>query len=270
VQRAGFDGVWSSGLEISASHCVPDANILSMSDFLAATADMTRAVSLPVIADCDTGYGDANNVRYAVERHEACGAAAICIEDKTFPKRNSFDTGPHTLVSIAEFSGKVLAAKSAQRDPDTFVLARTEALIAGLGLSEALRRAAAYADAGADAVLVHDRGADPRTLFSFAERWRRETPLVVVPTTFHVVTASQLESAGIKMVIYANQGLRASIAAVSSVLARILADDGTTKVEDCIAPISEVLDLQGFPELRRNERLFGAVPLESRRSAVGD
>lgn len=155
AERAGFDGVWSSGLEVSASQGVPDTDILTMSELLGVASSMAAAVDVPVIADCDAGYGNAHNVMNMIRRYEAAGIAAVSIEDKRFPKVNSFIPGRQELAPIGEFCGKLAAAKEAQRHPGLMVIARIEALIAGWGMDEALRRGEAYARAGADAVLIH-------------------------------------------------------------------------------------------------------------------
>lgn len=253
AERAGFDGVWSSGLEVSASHGVPDADILTMTESLAVAQSMVASVDIPIVADCDAGYGNCNNVIHLVRKYEAAGVAAICIEDKAFPKVNSFLPGRRELVSIPEFVGKIAAAKDTQRTLDFMVIARIEALVAGCGLDEALRRGQAYADAGADAVLIHATGGSPEPVLEFAAAWDDDVPLVVMPTTYHTVTASDLESAGVKMVIYANHGLRASISAVARTFSEILRTGGSTAVEDVIAPLSAVYDLQNVEQMQSQE-----------------
>ncbi|MER8235564.1 isocitrate lyase/phosphoenolpyruvate mutase family protein [Streptomyces sp. NPDC094049] len=256
AERAGFDGVWSSGLEVSASHALPDADILTMTELLEVARSMAAAVSVPVVADCDAGYGNANNVMHMIRRYEAAGIAAVSIEDKRFPKMNSFIPGRQELAPVAEFAGKIAAAKSAQAAPDMMVIARIEALVAGWGLDEALRRAEAYADAGADAVLIHARGQSPDPVLDFLRHWQGRLPVVVVPTTYHTVTADELSEAGAKLVIYANHGLRASIAAVGEVFESILRDGRTTGIEPRIAPLATVFDLQGMAALQQAEERF--------------
>ena len=160
AQEAGFGAVWVSGFELSASYAVPDASILPTSTHLEITRAMAEVQDLPLIADIDTGFGNAVNVAYVVPRYEAAGAAAVVIEDKTFPKDSSLRTGGRQiLVPIPEFQGKIAAAKAAS---SILVIARTEALIAGLGEREALRRGVAYAEAGADAVLIHSQKKNTR------------------------------------------------------------------------------------------------------------
>ncbi len=156
VEEAGFEGVWASGFEISASFAVPDASILTMTELLEASRRMAAAVSIPVIADCDTGFGNAINAMRTVEAFERAGIAGLCIEDNVFPKRCSFYPGVKRLLAeVDEQAMKIRAALAARASADFVVVARTEALIAGWGLDEALRRGRAYADAGADGILIH-------------------------------------------------------------------------------------------------------------------
>ena len=256
AERAGFDGVWASGLEISTSFAVPDANILTMSEYLAAAQSMADAVTIPVVADCDTGFGNSNNVIYVVKKYEAAGIAAVCIEDKFFPKVNSFVPGRQELAPIAEFVGKIMAAKNAQRSLDFMVIARVEALIAGWGQAEALKRARAYADAGADAVLIHSKTRSPQPIVDFSQAWDFRVPLVVVPTTYYSITAQELAELGVKMVIYANHGLRAAIRSVEETFAEILRAGTTAAVEPNIAPMRLVFELQGMVQMKRDEERY--------------
>src|SRR5262252_2423747 len=140
AEEAGFDAVWASGFGISAVQAVPDANILTLTETLEAVRRICDAVSVPVVADCDNGYGNAINVMRTASEFERAGAAGICIEDNEFPKRCSFYAGVRRdLVPTEEHARKIAAAVAARRDPGFLVIARTEALIVGLGLAEALR-----------------------------------------------------------------------------------------------------------------------------------
>jgi phosphoenolpyruvate phosphomutase len=255
-KRAGFDGVWSSGLEISTSYAVPDASILTMSEYLTAARSMVEAVNIPVVADCDSGYGNSNNVIHMVRKFEAAGVAAVCIEDKLFPKLSSLVAGRQELASIPEFVGKIMAAKNAQRDSDLMVIARVEALVAGCGQEETLKRAHAYVEAGADAILIHNKTSSPQPIIDFVRAWDFSAPLAVVPTMYYAITAQELEELGVKMVIYANHGLRAAINAVLAVYREILQTGSTVSVEDSIAPLHLVFELQGMPQLKRDEESY--------------
>ena len=253
VEKSGFDAVWASGLEISTSYALPDANILTMTDFFNAASSMNEAVNIPVIADCDTGFGNSNNVIHLVRKYEAAEIAAVCIEDKLFPKVNSFIPGRQELASIAEFVGKIFAAKNAQNGPDFMVIARVEALIAGWGMEEALKRAHAYADAGADAILIHSKSGSPGEIYEFVDKWNNQAPLVVVPTKYYDVTAEELQEKRISMVIYANHGIRASIRAMSEVFSSVYNSGNTAAVEEKIATLDEVFELQGMPQMKESE-----------------
>lgn len=254
--RAGFEGVWASGLEISASRGVPDANILTMSEVLSAAQDMAEAVGCPVVADCDTGFGNSHNVIRMVQRYEAAGVAAVCIEDKIFPKVNSLTSGRQELAPIAEFVGKILAAVNARTSPDFLIIARVEALIARLPMEEALRRADAYAGAGADMILIHSKDRTGNEIRTFAREWHGNAPLVVVPTAYPQVELNELEDLGIRMVIYANHGLRAAVRAVGETFRDILEHGSTREVETRVATLDEIFDLQGMPQLWRDEAAY--------------
>lgn len=262
IERHGFDGIWASGLEVSTAYALPDANILTMTETLEAARAINDATRLPVVCDCDTGYGNASNVKHMVKRYEAAGLAAVVIEDKHFPKVNSFVPGKQDLVSIEEFCGKIRAAKEVQQDPDFMVIARIEALIAGWGLEEALRRAHAYADAGVDGIVIHSKSSMPEEVFAFSRRWNRKLPLVAIPTTYYAVTDSDLQREGFSMAIYANHGLRAAIRAMDQTF-KTIAETGTTAaVEKTIASMKEVFELQGMGGVREDERKFQGGALQ--------
>lgn len=257
VEEAGFDGVWASGLEISCSYGVPDAGILTMKEFLESAMVMNEAVLIPVIADCDTGFGNSNNVIHMVKKYESAGIAGVVIEDKAFPKQNSLlFGGRQELASIGEFVGKIMAAKNAQQTEDFMVIARIEALIAGWGIEEAIKRADAYVKAGADAILIHSKSKSPQEVINFLESWEKKVPIVIVPTTYNEVTIEELKKFGVDIVIYANYGIRTIVKAVRETFREILKDGTTKYVEKKIVPLSEIFELQGMPQLKENERKF--------------
>jgi phosphoenolpyruvate phosphomutase len=256
AEEAGFGAVWASGLEISTSAAVPDANILTMTDFLRAAREMNSATRLPIVADCDTGFGNSNNVIHMVRQYEAGGIAAVCIEDKLFPKVNSFVPGRQELATTWEFAGKIMAAKNSQELPDMIVIARLESLIAGYTVDDALRRAEAYHRAGADMILIHSKSKTPDQILDFLKRWDRQSPVAVVPTTFPQLTIDDWQSVGVNLVIFANHGMRAAIRAVEETYAKIMAAGSTASVEDEIAPMSKVFDLQGMPAMKVDEERF--------------
>lgn len=246
VEQAGFDAVWSSSFEISASFGLPDASLITMSQYLAGSETMDLCVTIPVIADCDTGFGGPLNVAYTVQRYERAGIAAISIEDKVFPKINSFADAAQDLLPVEEFALKIKEGKRAQRDEDFMIIARTEALIAGHEVSEALDRAHAYAEAGADAILVHSKSKRPDEVLEFAAKWDSKVPLVSVPTTYATVDEATLFEAGFRVVIYANHGLRAAVRGVRETLSELNRAGRAEAVHGRIASMREVFDLQGM------------------------
>jgi phosphoenolpyruvate phosphomutase len=242
AEEAGFDAIWASGFGISAVQAVPDANILTLTETLDAVRRICDAVTIPVVADCDNGYGNAINVMRTAAEFERAGAAGICIEDNEFPKRCSFYAGvSRDLVATGEHARKIEAACAARRRRDFVVIARTEALIVGLGI---------------DAVLVHSKEKDFGELRRFADRWDLSVPLVAVPTTYPDVTPAELEAAGFKLAIFANQALRAAIPAMRDVLVAMREAGRPSGAGDRIVPLDEVYRLVGVPELKANERRF--------------
>ena len=258
AEEAGFDGIWASGFELSAAYAVPDASILSMTQHLETTRAICGAVSIPVVADIDTGYGNAVNVMHTVTQYERAGAAAVVMEDKKFPKDTSLlEGGRQELLREDEFCGKVEAACAGRTSPDFLVIARTEALIAGLGQDEAKRRARAYAEAGADALLIHSKSKTPDEIETFVAAWDRDVPLVIVPTAYPQLTEADIVALKkIKMVIYGNHGIRAAVTAMADVFARIRADGGVHKVDRDVVPVSRIFELQRVPEMKEKEKQY--------------
>lgn len=274
VEEAGFDAIWAGGFSISAAlKCIPDASFVTLTEQVSVERNMAEVIEIPIIADCDTGYGNALNVIRTVNDHERAGIAAICIEDNVFPKRCSFYAGVRReLISIEEHCGKIRAAKTSQLTPDFLVIARTEALIAGWGKEETLKRVNAYAEAGADAVLIHSKTPTFDELKDVAKDCPSGLPLVAVPTTYHTVMASELEAAGFKMVIYANQSIRAAIRAMRETLKTILVQGNAESVESHIVPLQDVYDLVGVSTMKANEKAFlpaGGEPITALIAAAG-
>lgn len=256
-EQAGFAGIWASGLGISAQCGVRDNNELSWTQVLEILELMADATTVPILLDGDTGYGDFNNVRRLVRKVERSGGAGVCIEDKLFPKTNSFIEGERQqLADPHEFCGKIKAGKDSQQDPDFCVVARVEALIAGWGVDEALRRAEAYQGAGADAILIHSKRPDADEILEFARRWGKQLPLIIVPTTYYGTPTEVFRRAGISVVIWANHLIRASVAAMQRA-ARLIHDaESLVDVEGQIAPVGEIFRLQGAAELLAAEKLY--------------
>jgi phosphoenolpyruvate phosphomutase len=258
AEEAGFDGIWASGFELSAAFGVPDASLLSLTQHLDMTRAIIEQVRVPVVADIDTGYGNAINVLHVVAGYARAGAAAVVMEDKLFPKDTSLLAGGRQeLVRIEEFQGKIEAAREAGKDRDLVVIARTEALIADLGLDEALKRGAAYAEAGADLLLVHSRRKTPDEIVAFTERWPGPIPLVIVPTAYPDLTEAKVRALGkIRIVIYANHAIRAAVSAMREIFAQIRRDGGIHHVDKQIASVEDIFELQRVPAMKAAEKKY--------------
>jgi len=255
VEFYGFDAVWAGSFAISAIHNVPDASILTMTEFFTVASNMAHTCDIPVIADCDTGYGDANNVRYLVKKYEDAGIAGICIEDKTFPKQNSLlEKGKNQLLAEKDFVAKILAANEAKQNEAFVIIARIEALISGMGIEQALKRAYAYEKAGADLILIHSKKITPEEIFEFSDSWKGDTPLVVIPTTYYSVNVDELIEHKIKMVIYANQTLRAAHFALSKLLKQMADANNMSQFQNQMSSMSDIFKLQKMYDIKSQEK----------------
>ena len=255
VELSGFDAVWAGSFAISAINNVPDASILTMTEFFTAASNMANACEIPVIADCDTGYGDATNVRYMVKKYENAGIAGICIEDKTFPKQNSLlEGGNNQLLSEKDFAAKILAANEAKQNKAFTIIARIEALISGIGIEQALKRAYAYEKAGADLILIHSKKITPEEIFEFSDSWKGSVPLVVIPTTYYSVNVDELIEHKIKMVIYANQTLRAAHFALSKLLKQMKNANNMSQLQNQMSSMEDIFKLQEMHDMKSQEK----------------
>ena len=232
VQEAGFRGIWGSGLSISAQLGVRDSNEASWTQVLDVMEFMSDNTDIPILLDADTGYGNFNNARRLVRKLEQRNVAGACIEDKLFPKTNSLlDNRVHPLADIEEFSLKIKAMKDSQTDPDFCVVARVESFIAGWGLDETLRRAEAYRNAGADAVLIHSKKSDPSDIEAFMKVWKNQGPVVIVPTKYYTTPTKLFQDLGISLVIWANHNVRASVQAMQNTTKTIFKDQSLLNIE---------------------------------------
>jgi phosphoenolpyruvate phosphomutase len=256
VEEAGFKGIWASGLSMSAALGVRDNNEASWTQIVEVVEFMSDATTIPIMIDADTGFGNFNNVRRLVQKLEQRGVAAMAIEDKLFPKTNSFIGEQQKLADVQEFAGKIKAAKDTQQDSDFCVVARVEAFIAGWGLEEALRRATAYYEAGADAILMHSKISTPDEILSFMEAWNEDCPVVIVPTMYHSTPTQVFEDAGVSLVIWANHLMRASVTAMQKTAKQIYQDQSLSKVEAEIVSVKEIFRLQNAAELKTAESKY--------------
>ncbi|MFC5602750.1 phosphoenolpyruvate mutase [Sporosarcina koreensis] len=256
VEEAGFKGIWASGLSIAASMGVRDNNEASWTQVVDILEFMSDATTIPILVDGDTGYGNFNNARRLVKKLEQIDIAGVCIEDKLFPKTNSFIGTAQPLAPIEEFCGKIKAMKDTQMDEDFVVVARVEAFIAGWGVEEALARAEAYRQAGADAVLIHSKNADFTQIAAFMKEWKRRHPVIIVPTKYYSTPTAEFAKSGVQAVIWANHNLRASITAMQDISKQILKDGSLMQVENSIVDVHEIFRLQNAEELQRAEKKY--------------
>jgi len=268
AQETGFKGIWASGLSISAALGVRDSNEASWTQVLEVLEFMSDATAIPILVDGDTGYGNFNNMRRAVQKLIQRGIAGICIEDKLFPKTNSFIGEGQPLADIDEFCGKIKAGKDSQTDDDFSIVARVEALISGWGMEEALKRAEAYRKAGADAILIHSKRNDAVEILQFLKEWANRAPVVIVPTTYYKTPTQDFRDANTSVIIWANHNIRASIAAMREVSARIQREQFLGGVEDNIATVNDIFNLAGNAELSQAEKRYLPVTKAMPRAIV--
>lgn len=253
---AGFEALWASSLTLSASMGLRDANELSWSDVLKLVDPITDFVEEPVLLDADSGYGDFNIFSRFVRKAGEMGIAGVCIEDKAFPKRNSFANTSHELADIDAFTGMIMAAKDSQTSDDFCVVARTEALVAGAGLSEALDRTVRYEAAGADALFVHSKQKTAFEIEAFCNSWRGNIPLIIAPTTYSSTPTDTFERLGIGAVIWANHGLRAAMDGMKKAYEHIHKNQSVSELEDHIATVDDLLSLTDTDGLLEREQAY--------------
>jgi phosphoenolpyruvate phosphomutase len=280
VEEAGFKGIWASGLTLSAQFGVRDNNEASWTQILDHLEFMSDATRIPILLDGDTGYGNFNNMQRLIRKLEQRRIAAVCIEDKLFPKTNSFLKGEtQPMADIDEFCGKIKAGKDAQTDEDFCLIARVEAFICGWGLSEALRRAEAYHRAGADGILIHSALAVPDEILAFKREWGDRCPVLIVPTKYYATLTDVFRQHGFSLVIWANHLLRAAVTVMQKTARTLKEKENLFSIEDKIAPMAEIFRLQDAAELQEAEKrylphngavLSGIVLAASRGNELGE
>jgi phosphoenolpyruvate phosphomutase len=256
AEETGFSVLWASGFTISSSLGHRDCNEISWTNLCDQLEYMADATSVPILVDGDTGFGNFNNVRQLIIKLCKYGVAGVCLEDKIFPKTNSFLPYHQTLAPIEEFVGKIKAAKDTQLYSSFCVIARTEAFIAGQGLEEALKRAYAYRDAGADAILVHSKQSTPVEIEHFCKHWDQSVPLVIIPTKYPNAPPQLYQKLGISLVIWANHLLRASITAMRKATRRIFQESSVQSIYQEIASVDDIFELVNEAELTEAEKKY--------------
>ena len=232
VETSGFKGIWASGLSISTALGVRDSNEASWTQILDVLEFMSDATTIPILVDGDTGYGNFNNFRRLVSKLCQRKIAGVCIEDKQYPKTNSFVKKYQKLADIDEFCGKIKAGKDTQEDNNFSIVARIEALVAGWGIGEAIKRAEAYYKAGADAILIHSSKDKADEVLKFKKDWDNKCPVIIIPTTYYKTQTSVFKKAGFSALIWANHSLRASIKAIQDVTNHLIKKESIKGLEN--------------------------------------
>jgi phosphoenolpyruvate phosphomutase len=254
ADEAGFDALWASGFSISSMMGLRDCNEASSSELLAVIDWILAASSIPLLVDGDSGHGNFNNARRFAKALARKGAAGVCFEDKLFPKRNSFDGEKHELLAPNQFAGMVAAARDSC-DTDFAIVARTETLIAGRSIAEAIDRAHVYREAGADALVIHSKARTDDQVVEFARQWKQASPLIIVPTTYPDIDPDRLHRAGVSAVIWANHSLRASVNAMRDVC-RSIVRLGRPVADRQLASMPEIFSLLDYEELDQAEQRY--------------
>ena len=268
-EEAGFKGLWAGGLCMSAQFGVRDSNEASWTQILDMLEFMSDAVDIPILLDGDTGYGNFNNVRRLIRKLEQRQIAAVCIEDKLFPKTNSFIDGhKQQLADIDEFCSRIKAGKDAQMDDDFCLITRVEAFIAGWGLSEALKRAEAYHEAGSDGILIHSALNVPDEILAFKKEWADRSPVVIVPTKYYATPTEVLRDAEFSIAIWANHMLRAAITVMQKCANTLFEEQTLLSIEDQVVPVKEIFRLQRASELQRAEKQYLVSKTDDTRAIV--
>ncbi len=249
-----FDGFWESSLTDSASKGLPDIELVSSDSRLHTIHQILDVTTKPMIVDGDSG-GDINHFEYLVRRLERAGASMVIIEDKVFPKRNSFAETNQNLESIEVFSRKIKRGIEAKQSDDFMIVARLESLISGETVKDAIARAEAFLKAGADGIMIHSKSKAPDEIIEFARQYKllpesltRGKVLVCVPTTYNAITASELAKEGFNIIIYANHLLRSAYKAMEEVCKSILLNDRSTEAEEKCVEISTLFETVGMLE----------------------
>jgi len=242
-----FDGMWGSSLTDSTMRAKPDIEVVDLSSRISSLNEIMEASRKPVIFDADTG-GLIEHFQFTVKALESAGVSAVIVEDKTGLKKNSlFGTDvDQTQDSVESFSNKIRAGKKAQVTDDFMIIARIESLILDKGVDDALSRAAAYLDAGADGIMIHSRKKDPAEIFEFCNAYNKfegRRTLVIVPSSFSQVMESELIDNGADIVIYANHLLRAAYPSMLKTAEKILKNGRAHEVESELMSIKDILEL---------------------------
>jgi phosphoenolpyruvate mutase len=258
VEESGFKAIWASGLCLAGSLGLRDDNEASWSQVTDMLEYMVKSVKIPILVDGASGYGNFNNARIFCRKLEQLGIGGVCFEDKLFPKTNSFIEvqGGQQLADINEFCGKIKACKDYQINPNFVIVARLEAFISGQGLDEALKRAYAYHNAGADAILVHSKINTSKDIDDFMNKWDNRCPIIIVPTKYYSTPTQHFRDINISTIIWANHNFRAAINIMKETSKQIFNDESLVNVEKNIASVNDIFNYTGEEQLKNDEKIY--------------
>lgn len=255
-EKVGFKALWASGLSISTLLGMRDCNEISSDQLLNIVELISYSVKTPILVDGDTGFGNFNNARIFIKKLCSLGVGGVCLEDKVFPKKNSFIENEQFLAPVSEFCGKIKACKDSQTNDDFVLVARTETLIAGKSMTEALDRANAYVESGADAILIHSKQKNADEIIEFGLAWDQSTPLLAVPTTYFNTPIQDLENSGVNNVIWANHNIRACISNMTEITSQIYQNNSIAGVENKVTSVKDIFKLLDYQELEDAESKY--------------
>lgn len=257
AEKSGFKMLWASGFGFSTVSGIPDVNLLTLSENSETIRKIINVITIPVIADCDSGYGDIVMVQRLVKEYEKIGVAGICIEDNIYPKRCSFYEGvKRELIVIEEHVAKLKVCVEYRENKKFLVFARTEALIAGLGQEEALKRAKAYARAGADVIVIHSKSKDASEVLNFAKNWKLNTPLALIPTTYFSTPIKTFINAGYAYIIYANQLIRSAVGVMEKTLQQLKVENRRRNIDDILPDLAHIFSIVGVDKIKQLEEKY--------------
>ena len=243
VEHTGFDILWLSSLELSTAKLLPDANLITFSEVANVLSEIKQATNIPIFVDADNGYGSDETAMRAAREFCSAGATAMCLEDNAFPKRNSFYAGINRHLEDSDTFCQRIKKVRRTVGSNMEIIARTEGLVAGLGIKETIERALAYRDAGADAIFVQTSNASLEDLAAVLSEIRSFTPLVTTPTTLSEVSATQLHALGVDVIIFSNVVIRTILQAVSQTLTELLRKQNLGAVNDRLATLENLFEL---------------------------
>lgn len=259
IEEAGFKAIHVGGFLGAGSLLgLPDVGLLTMNEAVTRGANIAAAVAPPIILDIDNGYGNAINVRRTIQEVVRAGVPAVHLEDQVFPKRcGQYGMGEMAVVETREMVGKIRAARDVASRDDLFLIARTDALGAGLTVGDALERMRAYEEAGADALLPITRNYE--WLKEVGRRWKGSIPLVTAPTRFSTVSSQELRGHGLQIVLYTEIAARAALEGVRRAMRELAEHGGIAAIADDLAPTEYLYELVRLPAYRELEDKYGVL-----------